>query len=499
MIKQDCPLAPGSVVWPYLRVSGEEQARRVTPIASMKKDGVDYCKEHNLIIGRWFIDEAIPGESTAKRDDFNRMIAEAHRDPPDAILLWSWSRFSRDSHDAHFFKADLRRRGIEVISISDAVPTGEYQYIFEALIHWKDERRRQEISSGVKRTFRLLAEAGYVPGGFPPRGYKIERVTTTIDGHPKEVKKWVKDAQWWDLAKKAWEMKSAGASYQEIIDATGLYRGKNCLPTFFRNSAYRGTVFYGGIPIAIRRMVSDETWQAAQRQMDARSRRHEKSPKTVHRRNVSSDYLLSGLLVCGHCGSAIVGSRIPPRDLADGHRSEWRYYICGRKKREGYPLCPSGTIKAEIIEEAVLDKVCGEILTPRHLVGLVDKIMEDLGAKDDMAAQKRRVQQELKRVERSTARLLDAIEQRGYGGLIEQRLSAREAERRELEEQIHELAQKEKLLSASLFDKDISARLMNLRATIETGNVASSRGVLKSFIQRIEVKDKEATMYYIPP
>jgi len=246
-------------------------------------------------------------------------------------------------------------------------------------------------------------------------------------------------------------------------------------------------------------MVDDEVWEAAQREMDARSTRYRRSLNAIHRRNVSSGYLLSGLLVCGYCGSAIAGSRIPPRDLPDGHRSEWRYYICGKKKREGYRLCPSGTIKAEIIEQAVLDKVCREILTPQHIAGLVEKIKDALAPKEDMAVQKRRVQEELNRLERATTRLLDAIEQRGYSGLIEERLSAREAERRELQERMAQLEQEQTLLCRSLSEKEISAGLRNLRARMENGDVASRRGVLKSFIRRIEVKGKEATIYYIPP
>jgi len=51
-VKQDCPLTPGSSVWAYLRVSGDAQAKCITPIASQRKALEAYCRENDLSLKR---------------------------------------------------------------------------------------------------------------------------------------------------------------------------------------------------------------------------------------------------------------------------------------------------------------------------------------------------------------------------------------------------------------------------------------------------------------
>lgn len=39
-------------------------------------------------------------------------LARDNHETVDGIAFWSWSKFARDEDDAHFYKADLRRRGL---------------------------------------------------------------------------------------------------------------------------------------------------------------------------------------------------------------------------------------------------------------------------------------------------------------------------------------------------------------------------------------------------
>jgi DNA invertase Pin-like site-specific DNA recombinase len=88
----------------------------------------------------------------------------------DGIIFWSFSRLARDQLDSQFIKADLRRRGYFVHSMTDDIPSGEFAPVIEALIDWKNERFLKDLSKDVRRGLHDLARDGYAPGGFPPRG-----------------------------------------------------------------------------------------------------------------------------------------------------------------------------------------------------------------------------------------------------------------------------------------------------------------------------------------
>ena len=104
----------------------------------------------------------------------------------EGIIFWSLSRLARDQLDSQFMKADLRRRGYVLHSMTDDVPDGEFALVVEALIDWKNERYLKDLSRDVKRGFHDLAEQGFAPGGFPPRGYLLvkEQIGFKRNGKP---------------------------------------------------------------------------------------------------------------------------------------------------------------------------------------------------------------------------------------------------------------------------------------------------------------------------
>lgn len=162
-----------TIAWAYIRVSGNAQADRGLPVAGQREAIQTYATAHGITVIRWFIDEARPG-SNDRRDAFQEMMYAAHATPAPmgVILLWSWSRFSRSQTDAHYWKASLRRHGVQIRDVSGETPeVPGFEYVLESLIHWKDQQRLQEISHDARRGQQTLARMGYVPSGCrpPPR------------------------------------------------------------------------------------------------------------------------------------------------------------------------------------------------------------------------------------------------------------------------------------------------------------------------------------------
>ena len=65
------------------------------------------------------------------------------------MILWRYSRFSRDIDDAQLYKADLRRRGYTIHSMKDIVPDGIDGRFFESAIDWMNARFLEDMSEDV--------------------------------------------------------------------------------------------------------------------------------------------------------------------------------------------------------------------------------------------------------------------------------------------------------------------------------------------------------------
>jgi DNA invertase Pin-like site-specific DNA recombinase len=149
----------------YLRDSGGDRQENSTDRQLAEIQSWALRSGHTL--AHVFTDSARPGSSTVGRDAFQEMI-HLFRSPActlDGLVIWSWSRFARDINDAQFFRADLRRRGFEIYSVSDPIPDGPMGRFIEAAIDWKNQQFLADLSKDVKSGLAtLVREHGAVPG-----------------------------------------------------------------------------------------------------------------------------------------------------------------------------------------------------------------------------------------------------------------------------------------------------------------------------------------------
>jgi site-specific DNA recombinase len=478
----------------YVRVSGDEQADRGLPVAGQREEIARYAAGHGLHVARWFVDEARPGSSD-RRDQFQEMMRLAHSTPPPvgAVVLWSWSRFARDSDDAHFWKSSLRRHGVEVLSIAEPIPDNlpaGFDYVLEAAIHWSDARRLEEISHDARRGQQTLVRAGFIPSGCrPPRGYQVELVEGEFSGKRRALRRWVPDPDLWPLAHRAWQLRLRGAGYSEILrECPGLYKTPSCLTTFFANTAYKGVVTFGGTPIAVEAMVSEEEWA----RVNANRTKRESG---AYARREGGHYLLSGLLRCARCGALLVGHRTYSHTRNDGYgRSEWTGYRCpGRRSGR----CDLPQISTQTIEQALISQLIDEVLTPEHLTTQAALLRAELDAdRPAVEAQARIVREQLDRAEAAVERLLDVLEQTTEVGSVLERLRRREAERDALAAQLREVEQR--LAGPDMEGTDATEWHSQLREALEAG-LPQARQMLRRLIVEIRVDHDGATVRYRVP
>jgi DNA invertase Pin-like site-specific DNA recombinase len=161
----------GAVV--YLRVSTEEQAKN-NSLGTQETQTAELCATLGLTILRSFVDEY--SAKTDGRPQLQQMLAfcEQNYHSTAAVVVWKFDRWARNSADHHALKALLRKRGIALKSVCEAVdegPSGTFmEAVFAAAAQYDNDVRAQRTTLGMQAslakgrwTFKL--PVGYVKQG----------------------------------------------------------------------------------------------------------------------------------------------------------------------------------------------------------------------------------------------------------------------------------------------------------------------------------------------
>lgn len=487
------PLSHGSTVWAYLRDSGgPAQENSVT---QQEAEIRAYCDRHGLSLTYIFKDIARSGGSVISRDDFERMIDLTETLIPDGLLIWNFARFSRDSNDSTFYKALLRKRGIVIHSLTDPIPNDEFGFVIESLIDFSNAEKRRQNSRDVKRGLTALVKMRYAPGR-PPKGYKGVQIEIGVkrDGTPRKVSKWIPDPKLWDSVVTAWVMRAEGKSYREIQQATGLYKSIPCWSTFFRNKNYLGTYTYSGQEYTDHHeaAITWEIWEAVQRIRDS-DPRTKNNPR--HPRRVGTPSLLTGYAYCLDCGSMMTHT--------PGHKDKpWRFYICGKKDRQGAKACPSRRVGEKPAENAILNAVMNQVLTPAYLEEVIEHARAAFGDTSEIERQIALAKRKVDDLELAIKRVFDSIERSGSQTAYD-RLRERERERAQVKAEMDHL---ESQLAAAKVDITPEAMQIVLdewrkqfTQARQTNDVRLIRTWLYRFVSKIEIGYNRAKIHYTYP
>ena len=362
----------------YSRFSTDMQ--REESIEAQERAIKEYCESNGYAYVGAYADRGLSGKSD-KRPEFLRMISDSASDLFDVVLVHKLDRFSRDRYNSAVYKNILKKNGVKLVSVLENFQDSPESVILESVIEGMNEYYSLNLSREVRKGLQENALACMVTGGPPALGYAVDEAT----------KRYVINEAEAPAVRMIFTMYNDGCSYGEIISALnrqgyktrrGVDFAKNSLHSILRNVRYTGDYVYvkdstknpagkyvrhgvydpeaviripGGMPMIIERSLFD----SVQKKMNDRKRR------SGHFR-AKREYLLSGKLLCGYCGSPYSGNaRIPSPGC-----NEYVSYKCTRRNQT--IKCEGHEIKKEFIEKAVLEKLSGLIFDSVSLSELVD-------------------------------------------------------------------------------------------------------------------------------
>lgn len=173
----------------YVRVSTDDQLE-YSPDSQIKAVR-DYAKREGYIIPDEYVfqDDGISGKSAQKRPSFRLMIATAKQDPApfSAIFVWKYSRFARNQEEAIMYKNLLRKKGIDVRSISEPSSDSPFASLIERIIEWMDEYYLINLAEEVRRGQKERVSRGEISTS-APFGYAVKDKTFVPDNNADVVR-----------------------------------------------------------------------------------------------------------------------------------------------------------------------------------------------------------------------------------------------------------------------------------------------------------------------
>lgn len=343
----------------YARYSSSNQ--REESIEGQLRECRRYAEANGFQVIKEYTDSAISGRSDA-RPAFQRMIREAESGSFSAVIVWKLDRFARNRHDAAVYRYELKKSGVKIYSVMEAISDGPEGIILEGLMESLAEYYSANLSENIKRGTYDSALKRQVLGRCP-LGYK-----KGPDG------RYAVDPKTAPIVQRIFREYSEGRTMHEIregLNADGLISSyghsfsDNSFHFMLRNRKYIGVYEYKDIldPAGIPAIVERDLFDRVQRLLggsEPRKRRHKAETVPV-------SYLLTTKLFCGHCGRPMTGESARSRS-----GKVYYYYSCTGAKGRFRNGCKKKRVPKDWIEGQVVRVLMDEILTDEFIEELAD-------------------------------------------------------------------------------------------------------------------------------
>ena len=338
----------------YIRVSTDHQdlSRQESLIRQ-------YCQKNNYCLTK-IIGEKVSG---AKKD--RKSLAELHildKSLADILVVSELSRLSREADYANviFIINNILQNGLDVVFLdeeSKVYKAGKSLDIIDIItlaIGAKtaaDERMKIATRMKTGKTTKIQIEPYMYTGGTAPYGYKIidnPLYHGQIDNIP--AKRLITEDEYqMSNVRLVFQMVLNGTTLRDIaehLNKSGTLTKQNkpfcetSISKMIKNPIYNGRRRFKGLPLVIKKIISDEDWNKAQICVS-----QNKLFKDIATSNFNP---LKGIVFCP-CGYALMLHQISPR-------SGQKYYVlaCCRKNNKEYrKKCRNMGIKSDVLFKSV--------------------------------------------------------------------------------------------------------------------------------------------------
>ena len=476
----------------YARFSSDNQ--REESIEAQLRAMHEYCSRNSIVIIHEYCDRA-KSATTDDRPEFLKMIAASREGNFDFAIVHKLDRFSRNRYDSAYYKRELKKNGVQLLSVLEQMDDSPESIILESVLEGMSEYYSKNLAREVMKGMRESAMDCRYIGGWIPYGFRVDPQTHRyiINDYEAEAVRMI----FRDVAD--------GCGYNVVLNKLNSmgYRtrlgntfSKETLYEMLRNEKYNGVYVFSRaaskdelgrrnnhmdkpiedqirIPGGMPKIVDDETFARVQAILASRKR---------HRRQKSKrNYVLTGLVFCGLCGHRYCGDSMQ----TGKDRKVVGTYACNNRNNHGARICRNQNVRQQPLEELVLRKIEEIVFDESRIPGIVQAYRELCQQEDGTDKDKiRTLRQNLKTVEQKINNIVNIIANTGSAALVTQ-LTQLEREKELLDVQIQEEERGTK--EDDLDEEAIRAAFRQAQKMFHSGTLPQMEQIINLYLDRVVV------------
>lgn len=431
------------------------------------------------------------------------MIDDAKNGYFDIVIVHKLDRFARNRADSAIYRRELSWHNVRLISVLENFDESPESIMLQSVIEGYNEYYSKNLRREVMKGLKENALSCRFTGGIPCLGYDIDKDTLKYVINPFEA----------EAVKLIFKMYLDGEGYTSIINTLnykgfktkkGNTFGKNSLYEILRNEKYTGVYVYnksvsarpdgkwnrhqsknedeiirieGGIP----RIISKEDFQKVQEKMTVR--KHKAASFKA-----KQEYLLSGKIKCGECGSSYAGNS----RKASGKNPLYISYNC--VKKNGAVSCKNPGIRRDDLEQLILKKLSETVFNQKILpIIIANYNTYALSRNKEYLVASEELKRQITEVDKGISNIVDIVVKTGSIALTD-KLKELEENKRHLEQALSD-AQKQ-LSEMQIDEKKLKLAFKKAKQMLQSGTLKNKKAIIEKYIKGVTVFTNKIVIEY---
>jgi len=481
----------------YARYSSDNQ--REESIVAQLRASREYCKQKGYTIIKEYADEACTGTND-NRPNYRQMFKDAKAGLFEIVIFHKIDRNARNEYDYYTRKNELQKYSVNIEYAAQNFDSSPEGRLMENTLVGLSAYYSRNLAKEIHKGQRENVLQGLTTGGKPPLGYKVINKKFVIDDYEAGAIRYI------------FESYAADKPYQEIINylndngyrtRRGNTFGATSIHDMLHNRRYIGTCILGKnrkradgkrnnhgadpsdiiiVENACPAIIEKELFEKVAMRMTSNKQR-----PGSHKAKYT--YLLSGLIVCGECGTAMQGCTTTK---SNGQINQ--YYRCGQKANKGTHTCPNFNVSLPDLEALVLRKIDEIIFAPHALEKLVSKSLDCFNkmASENMTEYDT-LQAKQKSLERRMNNLYDLVEEGTADDFDKDRLRSTKSELLTIRAKLTEF---NNCPNQQLTFDQVATYIEKYREQIKNKSADNLRALIQSFIDKVVISRDTITLKF---